>query len=100
MADFTDITQPTLPAGTPGLVDMDEGSMSSPSPLPGLIDIAGGGGAPVVNLLQRIWDSVLFGGAWVQYTKTAYDPAPSSGETQPNHTGNLVASTHQLLAEV
>jgi hypothetical protein len=55
----------------------------------------GGGAAAPVDITQRLWDTNL--GAWVQYTKTVIDTAPLPAETQPNHTGNTVASTHQVL---
>lgn len=64
--------------------------------------LGSGGGpppGPTTTYLQRIWDTVLAGGSWVQYSKTTLDNAPLSGETQPNHTDNIVASTHQVIGE-
>jgi hypothetical protein len=46
---------------------------------------------------QRIYDSTA---GWVYYTKDVVDAAPSSGETTPNHTDNLVAATHEVLSSL
>lgn len=43
---------------------------------------------------QRIFDSVV---GWCYYVKTFRDPLPSVTDTQPNHTNNLVPSSHQLI---
>lgn len=49
--------------------------------------------------IQKIYDTGL--SQFVFYTKAVIDLVPSSGETTPNHSGvgNLVASTHVIVAE-
>ncbi|MGW8177444.1 MAG: hypothetical protein ACWGQW_01390 [bacterium] len=49
------------------------------------------------DIIQRIWDTTV---GWVQYTQATFNPTPAPGDTEPNHTGNLVASTHHVLGEV
>jgi len=48
------------------------------------------------DIIQRIWDT---GVGWCQYTQETFNPTPASGDTEPNHTNNLVAGTHQKLGE-
>lgn len=46
-------------------------------------------------ITQRIYDSTA---GWCVYeTPEVIDAAPSSGDTTPNHTSNLVAGTHEVL---
>lgn len=49
-------------------------------------------GPTVTNRSQRVYDSTA---GWCYYTKPVDDAAPSAGETNPNHTGNL--SVHQVI---
>lgn len=49
------------------------------------------------DIIQRQWDTSV---GWVQYTDATFNPTPAPGDTEPNHTGNLVASTHHILGEV
>ncbi len=55
-----------------------------------------GGGAPVVLLVQRIFDT---GAGWCHYTQATFNPTPLAGETTPNHTDNLVAASHAKIGE-
>lgn len=48
------------------------------------------------DIIQRIWDTTA---GWCQYTKSSFDSTPLSTETEPNHTDNLVAGTHQKLGD-
>ncbi len=48
------------------------------------------------NIIQRIWDT---GAGWCQFTDTTFNPTPAPDDTEPNHTNNLVASTHHILGE-
>jgi hypothetical protein len=52
---------------------------------------------PPPDIIQRIWDTTA---GWCQYTQQDFDPAPDPGDTEPNHTGNLVVGTHQVLGEI
>jgi hypothetical protein len=47
--------------------------------------------------VQKIYDSSLQ--IYVYYTKAVIDETPAFNETIPNHSGNLVASTHAVVAE-
>lgn len=49
------------------------------------------------DIIQRQWDTTV---GWVQYTDATFNPTPAPGDTVPNHTNNLVASTHHILGEV
>jgi len=49
------------------------------------------------HIIQRIWDTTA---GWCQYAKNEYDPTPLVTETTPNHTNNLVASTHHKIGEL
>jgi len=46
--------------------------------------------------VQKIYDSSLQ--TYVYYTKAVVDDTPDSLETVPNHSGNLVANTHSVIA--
>ena len=53
--------------------------------------------APAVpSIFQRIYDSTA---GYVYYTQETVNPAPAFDETTPNHTNNLVASTHEVIKE-
>ena len=75
--------------------------------IPGVVDfgpaadslglIVGAGGLPAPNFYQRILDT---GVGFVYYTKVVKDPNPLASETTPNHTNNLVADTHAIIARV
>lgn len=55
---------------------------------------SGGSSTPSV-VRQRIYDSSL--AQYVYYTDSAVNTSPTSGDTIPNHTNNLVADTHEIL---
>lgn len=47
-------------------------------------------------ITQKVYDSTA---GYVYYTKSFIDPTPGSTETEPNHTDNLVAGTHQIVSD-
>lgn len=54
------------------------------------------GAAQTVYIIQRIYDTTA---GWVQYTAETFDPTPAPTATEPNHTGNLQAASHQKIGE-
>lgn len=48
-------------------------------------------------IIQRIWDTSV---GWCQFTEKVFNSTPASGDTEPNHTNNLAATTHQKLGEI
>jgi hypothetical protein len=57
--------------------------------------------APPAQYLQKIYDTNVMG--FVYYTRVTTDPTtdpPLTTDTEPNHTNNLVLSTHAVLKEV
>lgn len=51
-----------------------------------------GSGGPVA---QRIYDTG--NSVWVYYAPSPIDAAPAIGDTTPNHSGTLDASSHQVI---
>ena len=57
------------------------------------------GGVPGISVsyYQRVYDSTA---GFVYYTDTAVNATPLSTATTPNHTNNLVAGTHSVIARL
>jgi hypothetical protein len=81
MADFAAQTTPSLPheSGRTAAQLIDEND--------GL-----GSGGPTA---QRIYDTG--NSVWVYYAPTPITDAPAPGDTTPNHSGALDASSHQVI---
>lgn len=64
---------------------------------PGITLASGGDVAAVTTFYQQVFDSTAGYCYWASTTETA---TPTSGETTPNHTNNLVAGEHVVLARI
>jgi hypothetical protein len=52
------------------------------------------GGVTPTQFIQRIYDSSV---GWCWYDLTAVTATPAVSDTTPNHTNNLVASSHEVF---
>lgn len=85
MADFTDVTDVSV---SPDISASKAISVVSLFTTDTFVEPA---------VFQRIYDSGL--AQYVYYTLTVANPAPDPGDTVPNHSGSLVAATHEIIKE-